>query len=102
MGVTFSFTRLAWVFFRSPSVGSALDYLVHMITASPIEPLRLGTNALLLSVAMMGWEWVQREKEHGLEIAGLPRPLRQMAYLGLIFLVIHYSDVQREFIYFQF
>ena len=102
MATTFSLTLLAWIFFRAESVGSALDYLREMVMSNPFSPLRASTHAFAFSVLMLCWEWVQREREHGLEVARLPRWGRWTLYLGLLSIIVQFSGGQREFIYFQF
>ena len=102
MLLTFGLTTLAWVFFRAPTVGEAVRYIGGIFTAHPIQPLRVSTTALLLSSGMLVWEWLQRERAHGLEIEWIPRPLRHMLYVVLITLTFEFARAQRQFIYFQF
>ncbi len=102
MAVTFCVTVLAWIFFRAQSVPEAVDYIRAMLTSSPITPLRVATDAMVFSILMLAWEWIQREKEHGLELSRFPRWARWVLYAGIILIIIEFSSGQREFIYFQF
>lgn len=102
VGITFLVTVVAWVFFRAPSVGGAFDYLARLLTAPPVHPLRLSTVALVSSLVMLAWEWLQREREHGLAVEGLPRWARWALYVAVILAILDYGGAQRAFIYFQF
>lgn len=49
-------------------------------------------------------EWIQRKREHGLEIMGLIkyRLLRIAIYYYIIYLIAFWGAKQAQFIYFQF
>ena len=51
---------------------------------------------------MVTFEWLQRAREHGLEVAHWPPWVRRIVYAVLALLIVHLYDVQQEFIYFQF
>lgn len=102
VGITFFVTVVAWVFFRAPSVTGAFDYLARLVTAPPLHPLRLSTVALVFALVMLGWEWVQREREHGFSLGGFPRWVRWALYVSTILMIIDHGGAQRAFIYFQF
>ncbi len=101
---TFLLTLLAWVFFRAPSLGDAVGYLTRMASVPWAGTVN---ESHLLAVAyclfLMAVEWVQRERQHALEIHRLPVAARWVIYqvLVLAFLVFGYFG-SREFIYFQF
>jgi hypothetical protein len=72
------------VFFRAPSLGAATDYIVQAVT----RPFGAGDFArfvptLLLSAALLGYEWLTRRWEHGLAVSAAPLAARWAAYLGL-------------------
>lgn len=102
MAVTFGLTLVAWVFFRASSVEHALLYLSSAASAGLVNPLRVSSSAVGLSLLMLGWEWIQREREHGLEVSWMRPLFRRPAYLVLMWLVVEFATQQREFIYFQF
>jgi alginate O-acetyltransferase complex protein AlgI len=82
--VVFALVTFAWVFFRAPSLGAATEYLVQAAT----RPFGAGDFArfgpmLLLSAALLGYEWLTRGWEHGLAISTAPLPARWAAYVGL-------------------
>ena len=48
------------------------------------------------------WEWLVREKEHGLAIASWPTPARWGVYSAVSYLTLVFGDVEKPFICFQF
>ncbi|GAB4419862.1 MAG: MBOAT family protein [Bacteroidia bacterium] len=115
MGTTFLMTLVAWVFFRAKSIGEAFSYLGGMFSSSlftsPAAGMKgfaikeqviyaVGAIMLLLSI-----EWLQRGKKHGLEFKETaPLPLRWLAYVGMLVLIIMFrrTGENLDFIYFQF
>jgi alginate O-acetyltransferase complex protein AlgI len=52
---------------------------------------------------MLAVEWVQREREHGLDLAGVPTALRWGVYQALVLAFFLFAVFEGEgFIYFQF
>jgi alginate O-acetyltransferase complex protein AlgI len=106
MLITFFLTNVAWVYFRAQTIGQANDYLFRMFT------LQSGNSAmnlvskffLLLLLAFVLVEWLNREKHHGLEISNLPKWIRWIAYLLVFGVIIFMGNLKSnyEFIYFQF
>ncbi len=106
MGVTFSLTLLAWVFFRAESLPHAFSYLAGIFSTSLFSPLQVRPSILVVGLCsvLIVVEWLQREKEHALQFHHLPvlRPLRWGYYYGLLFAILRWGGEQQEFIYFQF
>jgi alginate O-acetyltransferase complex protein AlgI len=51
----------------------------------------------------LAFEWIQRRKQHAMQVAGIPRLARWTVYLGVIFLIFLYGNFNKtEFIYFAF
>jgi asparagine N-glycosylation enzyme membrane subunit Stt3 len=72
-----------------PTFGS---YLAH----DAFEPL-------LMVIVLLLIEWVQRQKQHGLDLKSVRwAPVRYAIYYGLIFIIYQYGAEQQDFIYFQF
>ena len=72
------------MFFRAPSLSAATDFIGQAVT----HPFGAGdfgrfVPTLLLSAALLGYEWLTRRWEHGLAISAAPLPARWAAYLGL-------------------
>jgi alginate O-acetyltransferase complex protein AlgI len=111
---TLTITVLVWTIFRSNSIYEALDYIKNILSLSIFEislpelreisdrgSLRLG---LIFITIMIITEWVQRNKQHGLEIRNSinSRFIRWCIYYTLVFLLIGFGGTQQKFIYFQF
>jgi alginate O-acetyltransferase complex protein AlgI len=102
--LTFALTLLAWVFFRARSLGHAFEYLAG-IGSRALD--LTGVDRLLpvvgLGLAFLAVEWLQRDRQHGLEIARKPLAVRWAVYYALIVVVLAFGSFgKQEFIYFQF
>ena len=107
MSMTFVATLVAWVFFRSPSLSSALNQLGHMT----IHPVLHGANLdsrwtvilMMYVVVMLVVEWVQRDRPHGLAIGDQPVLVRWFVYLSVTLGILFLGNFgELQFIYFQF
>lgn len=103
--ITLIVVMIAWIFFRSDSIHQAFIYITRMLSPSlfklpQVFPLRiiLVTGLFLLS------EWLQRHKEHALEIENIKyRYIRWTIYYSLVILILlYFGDSQQNFIYAQF
>jgi len=75
MAGTFGLVSLGWLFFRSASLRDALQYLARMFATSwAVRPPHLRWG--LLAALVLGLEWVQRRKQHALQIEGGPAWVR--------------------------
>jgi D-alanyl-lipoteichoic acid acyltransferase DltB (MBOAT superfamily) len=105
MGMTFFLTCLAWIFFRARSIPDALDYIGGILSPSIINPpeIEFGWYPLMAVIFLLA-EWLQREKQHALQLDGirLPSPLRWGLYYAIAVLIMFYGGEQQSFIYFQF
>ncbi len=116
MFFTFSITCIAWIFFRSETVKHAFNYLNGIFSISLldistfIKDLKfLSTGAeiiylFLLLLLFIGFEWIQRHKEHSLKFDknSASRIFRWTLYYFVIILIIFFNGEQQGFIYFQF
>jgi D-alanyl-lipoteichoic acid acyltransferase DltB (MBOAT superfamily) len=97
---TFSLVTLAWVFFRSPDVLSAIEYLWRLGTQWKGE---VGsTTGLLYLLPLFVLEWPMRKDERVI-LLSRKRWLRYTLYILMAFMIydrLFSSDLQ--FIYFQF
>ncbi|MBA7546369.1 Peptidoglycan O-acetyltransferase [subsurface metagenome] len=105
IGATFFITCMARVFFRSESISGAFHYIRIMFSASlltipSILPRRL-IPAIILFIVI---EWIQREKQHALQIDSfkLPEIVKWGLYYSLIIIIIVFGGTQQDFFYFQF
>jgi Predicted membrane protein involved in D-alanine export len=105
IGLTFSMTTIAWIFFRSNSISAAFGYIKKIFTTSLFTlPKALPGTTILLLLAFILTEWLQRDKQHALQFDNLSlhRAARWSAYYAIIFIIIVFAGKQQEFIYFQF
>jgi len=102
---TFALVSFAWIFFRAPDVASAFGYIQGIVTwqDGSVEYF-FPPRVFLVLCLMIVVEWIQRNKQHGLDIAGIrSQVLRWTIYLGLIVLIAahgHFGSM--NFIYFNF
>ena len=107
--LTLSFVVLAFIIFRSDTLADSYSYFVRLFSTSIISKPRItNANALYIAafftVVMIAVEWLNREKEHGLQIAGLFNSgIRQIIYVCLLLIIIFAgADEANQFIYFKF
>ncbi len=112
MLLTFVVVTVAWVFFRSDSVGESFTYLLRMCSFSEagfgevLSELMLNANLLklvaLYILFMLVVEWFNRGKKHGLYLMPSNIVFRFGFYLMLCLLILEYFFGKTSFIYFQF
>jgi D-alanyl-lipoteichoic acid acyltransferase DltB (MBOAT superfamily) len=101
--ITFTLTLLAWVFFRAASVTDAISYLYGMASKSLFALPNVDLKPLAFIFVLIIVEWLQRSKQHGLQLDGnIWFIFRWLTYLLLIFMIIIFGAKSQSFIYFQF
>lgn len=114
--LTFFLVMMGWVLFRSDSISNAFCYFFHMFSDSIFDINRtvneLRSNSFCLVrivnfiVVMIIVEWIQRGKEHALQIDNIGflklRAVRWFMYIVLILCILYFSGEQSEFIYVNF
>ena len=108
--LTFMLAIVGWIIFRAETIGQAWEYVCEMMQLGtlracyrfflPNENLVYPMNMLILIMLVV--EWIQREKQHGLEISNLKWYFRYPLYLFIMGLMVCYSNSGSTFIYFQF
>ncbi len=108
--VTLTVVLIAWVFFRSDSLGAATDYLGIMLSKSLFSmPVFTYSRKMLLVTVLLTMmfliiEWFGREEQYA--IAGLktkyPAMMRWAVYYCLILVTFFFAGSGQKFIYFQF
>jgi len=104
--VTFMLTVLAWIFFRSDTVGHALSYIAKIFSRSLLTvPQVLPVKLLILIIVFVIVEWIGREEEFA--IAVIKKVRFSSVRLGLYYLIIiglllFGKFNSNQFIYFQF
>lgn len=115
MGSTFFLTTLAWVFFRSESVGSAFIFIYNMLQGffvkeGYVQTLNLiywqiGYALPVILTFFFIFEWIGRESKFGIQQLGKGwHPLlRQGLYVLMVLSIVFFAnDNTQKFIYFNF
>jgi D-alanyl-lipoteichoic acid acyltransferase DltB (MBOAT superfamily) len=105
MGTTFGFVVFGWVFFRAESFAKAIEYIRGIFSESllTIPYLNNGKKQLFICLCiLLLFEWLHRNKQHGLEIGSMNKYLRHIIYIVLIISMILFMGKNETFIYFQF
>jgi len=102
---TVGWVTVGWVFFRAESIAQAFEYLGGILNVNILSmPLSQGgmKRMLLCLPIMLAAEWLQRHKQHGLEIASMNAWLRRIIYILIILSIVFFMGKNEQFIYFQF
>lgn len=103
IGVTFFIVVLAWVFFRAESLQHAIQYLSGIFDFSLFSMPQVSRGLILFLLVYMLIEWLQRDKEHLLEIGFIKsKPVRILVYYLIVFILFYFAGDTQPFIYFQF
>ena len=106
IGITFSLTVLAWIFFRAENIGHAWAYLSTIFSKSLFTiPYHSGMKIpILLIIIFVFVEWLGRDSNYAIEnLRNKFNPIvRWTLYLFIIFLIVLNKGEDQQFIYFQF
>jgi len=103
IAITFTIVTLAWVFFRAESMSHAFGFISGIFSADLFSRPDIPRSGVLLLLLYMGVEWVQRHREHLLDIAHIQsKPLRYVIYYSIVFCLFYFAGDTHPFIYFQF
>ncbi|MBA6152685.1 MBOAT family O-acyltransferase [Gelidibacter maritimus] len=105
MGLTFSLTVIAWVFFRAESVSMALHFLYRTANSSLFTiPQIRPTDLLIFLLIFITIEWAGRRDFYAIERLWFkyPKPIRLFVYYTIAMMIFLYGGRTQEFIYFQF
>ena len=101
--LTFSLFTIGLIIARADNIGHAFEYFKGIITGGWlfIEP---GWRQISSFVAVMLLvEWIQRQKQHGLDLSGINSHIIKFAiYYVLIAAIFIFGRTAEVFIYFQF
>ena len=109
MLLTFLLAVFGWIVFRSESMGQAWEYCCGIMQWRAIGTgsvffarLNLWMTVLFI-ILMIVVEWLQRDKEHGLDISRFKPVTRYVLVIALIEIILFFMPTSPEqFIYFQF
>lgn len=103
IGFTFMIVTLAWVFFRAETITDALQYIKIIFSESLFTIPDVPKKMVLFLFLYMVVEWLQRNRDHVLDIAYIPSKMLRMAiYYFIVFLTFYFAGDLQPFIYFQF
>lgn len=109
---TFLLVVLGWIIFRAETITQAWEYICGMLQFGtlrasyrfflPDDNLIWPINFYILIMIII--EWLQRNKQHGLEVTDAHKYkwLRVVFYYILILFIISNAGTEHTFIYFQF
>lgn len=105
--ITLFLISLSWVIFNSNHLKDSLEIINNIFSMSFFTyPVIDSFNYTILIYILIYFiiEWMQKEKNHGLELSNTRIPLffRYAIYYILIIFILIYSGAKQEFIYFQF
>tara|TARA_R110001632_G_scaffold186410_1_gene306794 strand:- start:4759 stop:6081 length:1323 start_codon:yes stop_codon:yes gene_type:complete len=102
MSLTFSFTTLAWIFFRAENMSQAIHYLQKIVVFNDFIPKVIRQKRMLpLLLFFILVEWFSRNEE---VVFVFQSKFRYLFYLLCILMILYYSSASEKtsFIYFQF
>lgn len=106
MLTTFILAMIGWVIFRAETIQQAWEYLVRMVTTFDFSLPAHGKDPLIYIGILLVIEWIQREKQFGLQIEKKGifqyRSIRWGIYYIVFITTFLLAGKQAEFIYFQF
>ena len=98
MGVTFSITLIAWVFFRAETIKDALLYLAGIFSGSLFTVPEIFPKTVFLFIAfLLSLEWIQRNKQHALEFSDKNKyiVLRWILYIIITAMILFFPGNQQ-------
>lgn len=106
MFLTFVLVMMGWIIFRAESIGQAWEYYCGILNVSLLSIPQNGSAKMFpilgMIVLMLVVEWIQRNKQHGLELHNVHWCFRYIIYSALAICIIFYYNQAETFIYFQF
>ena len=109
MVVTFLLINFGWILFRAPDFAGFSAFVSRLFSPSlfTMQGLTMKMATMLMwCAALLLVEWLQRERQHVLQIDGCRlfalRPVRLALYAGIAFIIFYFAGQVQTFIYFQF
>ncbi len=109
MVVTFLLVNFGWILFRAPDFAGFSEFVSRLFSPSLFNyhglTMKMATMLLWCAVLVLV-EWLQRERQHVLQIDGCrllsARPVRLALYAAIVCLIFLFAGQVQTFIYFQF
>jgi D-alanyl-lipoteichoic acid acyltransferase DltB (MBOAT superfamily) len=104
MGIIFFLFVLGCILFRSETLGDAFEYMRRMIQMETLWAFYqiCMQKVIWFIVTLLIVEWIQRNKQHGLEIAAMNPWLRRIIYCIILFCIVLFMGENEQNIYFKF
>ena len=108
MVLTLILVVIGWMIFRCEDMNQAVHFISHMFTSFADGPLVVsGKRGLCAGIIVLIVEWLQRDKQHALQIDPAPGVLRYTAvrcllYVSILVAMFFLAGQVQTFIYFQF
>jgi len=105
---TFILVVLTNILFRAESVSQAFGYWRRLFSFSLFSLPELADSTsvfitMFFIFVLLSVEWLQREREHGLEINHIQSmPLRWISYVTTFSIILIFGASSKAFVYFQF
>ena len=105
MLLTFALAVFGWIIFRVTNAADSWHYICGIFDSSlftmPMVITGLKKTCLAIAI-LLSVEWINRAKNHALQIESLHPILRYICYYALILILLEYGANAQSFIYFQF
>ena len=107
MALTFFLAVIGWIIFRAETMTQAFEYLSAMVSNKFFDTSMLyGVTYLCLGIILLLIEWLQRDKQHALQLPNniffRHRYIRFFLYIIIVLLCLTFYGESQTFIYFQF
>lgn len=107
MFITFFLVILGWIIFRADSLHQAWSFINRMFsTLFDDYHIVFERRYILYGLILLGVEWLQRDKQHALQISNIKffkhKITRWSVYVVLIITILGAMGQPQSFIYFQF
>lgn len=107
MMLTFFLAVLGWIIFRAESMSQAAGFFHAMVCNTFYDPSKLyGLMFLRFGLLLLLVEWLQRDKQHALQLPVVKpfnyKVVRWGIYYLVFALIYNYTGTSQSFIYFQF
>jgi len=105
MILTFALAVIGWIIFRAVSVADIGLYMQNMFDLSLFSApmVIVGLKRTVLSIAILLFvEWINRNKQHGLQLTNCNKGLQLIVYYALMLYMMEFGANAQSFIYFQF
>ena len=102
---TFILVVFGWIIFRAENIGQAWAIISQVFSSSFLSiPDAKGITGFSVAICvMLVIEWLQRDRQHALDVENIPWwPVRTVIYFFIFFLIVTLGGHSENFIYFQF